>query len=57
MARRVVRNQTGLVGTGKVNYQDIYRVFDCLNPECNNFLILEENKRRNYISKENLALF
>lgn len=44
MARRIARNQTGLVGTGKVNYQKIYRVFDCFNPECDHFFILEEDK-------------
>ncbi len=50
MTRRIPQNKTGLIGTGKVNYQKIYRVFDCLNPECEYFFIIEEDS----ISLDNL---
>lgn len=43
MTRRTSKNKTGLVGTGKVNYQQICRVFDCLNPDCQNFIAVPES--------------
>lgn len=43
MTRRVSKNKTGLIGTGKVNYQLVYRVFNCLNPGCQYFFAVPED--------------
>lgn len=44
MVRRIPKHKTGLIGTGTVNYQQVYRVFQCFNPKCKNFIeILEQD--------------
>lgn len=43
MSRRKIKNKTGLVGTGAVDYQKLYVVFQCLNPECKNFFEVPES--------------
>ena len=42
MARRAVKNVTGLRGTGVVDYTKVYRVFECGRPGCDFILKVED---------------
>lgn len=42
LARRAVKNLTGLRGTGVVDYTKVYRVFECGRPSCDCLLRVEE---------------
>lgn len=43
MARRPTRNITGIRGSGKVNYAEVWRVFECFSPGCDCLMKVSED--------------
>lgn len=43
MPRRETRNITGIRGTGAVNASEVWRVFECFRPGCDQLLKVSED--------------
>ncbi len=44
MSRRKTIHNTGIKGQGSVNYQEVWRVFECTNPNCRCLIKVSEDK-------------
>lgn len=44
MPRRKTKNITKIRGTGHVDYTEVWRIFECFNPECDNLMKFSEDE-------------